>query len=85
MTPKIGAQPAEYRGMSFKLRDKGRTSATCKHESLMRIEVAGMSRDVCESCGRVRIGYVEDHARARAAQRATATSPDSDGSSANTA
>ena len=29
----------------------------------MRIEVAGMSREVCESCGRVSLGYVEDHYR----------------------
>ena len=27
----------------------------------MRIEVAGMSREVCETCGRVSLGYVEDH------------------------
>lgn len=27
----------------------------------MRIELAGMSREVCASCGRVSVGYVEEH------------------------
>lgn len=25
------------------------------------MEIAGMSRSVCESCGRVSVGYVENH------------------------
>ena len=35
--------------------------ANCRHESTMRIVVAGMSREVCEACGRVSLGYVGDH------------------------
>jgi hypothetical protein len=37
--------------------------ANCRHESTMRIVVAGMSREVCEACGRVSLGYVGDHRR----------------------
>jgi hypothetical protein len=46
----------------------------------MKIEIAGMSREVCESCGRVRIGYVENHAKAKDAQLAALASSGSEGS-----
>jgi hypothetical protein len=57
-----------------------RRMSTCSHESLMKIEIAGMSREVCESCGRVRIGYVENHAKAKDAQLAALASSGSEGS-----
>jgi hypothetical protein len=41
----------------------------CTHEKQMRIEVAGMSREVCESCGRVSVGFVDDHLHAAARDR----------------
>jgi hypothetical protein len=47
--------------MTLNFRARARTTSDCTHESEMRIEVAGMSRDVCEACGRVSLGYVEDH------------------------
>ncbi|HEU4894495.1 MAG TPA: hypothetical protein VFT85_01555 [Acidimicrobiia bacterium] len=27
----------------------------------MKIEIAGMSREVCELCGKITVSYVEDH------------------------
>ena len=47
---------------------KRRTTAQCNHESVIRIEVAGMSREVCEGCGRVSLAYVEEHFRTKLAQ-----------------
>lgn len=47
--------------MSLRFLTKSRITENCAHESQIRIEVAGMSRDVCERCGRVSVGYVEDH------------------------
>jgi hypothetical protein len=35
----------------------------CSHKSEMRMEIAGMSRSVCESCGRVSVTYIDDHLR----------------------
>lgn len=40
---------------------KDRVTSNCTHESQMRIEIAGMSREVCESCGKVSVAYIEDH------------------------
>lgn len=40
----------------------------CAHPVQMRIEIAGMSREVCESCGRVSVGYVESHISPKRAQ-----------------
>lgn len=45
----------------------------------MRIEIAGMSREVCENCGRVSVGYVEEHYTEQGAQAAL-TKPDWSGS-----
>lgn len=47
--------------MTLKFRTKKRATGTCAHESEITIAVAGMSRAVCESCGRVSVAYVEDH------------------------
>jgi hypothetical protein len=48
----------------------------CTHQVKMRIEIAGMSREVCESCGKVSVGYVESHispARAQVLSEVAAT------------
>jgi len=42
--------------------------STCEHKFQMRIEIAGMSREVCESCGKVSVAYVESHLSAERAQ-----------------
>lgn len=55
--------------MTIKFLSKNRTSTSCKHESQMRIEVAGMSREVCESCGKITVGYVENHLAPERAQK----------------
>lgn len=46
--------------MGFGFKAKQRTTETCPHTNQVTIEVAGMSRSVCESCGRVSVGYVGD-------------------------
>ena len=46
--------------MGFAFKTRQRTTETCLHTSQVTIEVAGMSRSVCESCGRVSVGYVGD-------------------------
>lgn len=61
MTPKTFGCGVEDSDMPLKFLAKGRTTANCKHDSVIRIEVAGMSREVCEDCGRVSLGYVEQH------------------------
>lgn len=65
MTPKTSDRLVEDSHMSLKFLAKRRITANCKHQSFIRIEVAGMSREVCEGCGRVSIGYVEEHLLAR--------------------
>lgn len=47
--------------MTLNFMAKRRMTAGCAHDHQMRIEVAGMSREVCESCGRVSVAYVGDH------------------------
>lgn len=46
--------------MGFTFKTKQRATQTCTHTSEVTIEVAGLSRSVCESCGRVSVGYVGD-------------------------
>ena len=46
--------------MGFAFKTRQRTTETCLHTNQVTIEVAGMSRSVCESCGRVSVGYVGD-------------------------
>lgn len=55
--------------MTIKFLSKHRSTTDCKHESQMRIEVAGMSREVCEACGKVSVGYIENHLRPERAQK----------------
>lgn len=47
--------------MTIKFLAKKRTTADCAHPKKIRIEVVGMSREVCESCGLVSLGYVSNH------------------------
>lgn len=54
--------------MTINFRSRRRTTSDCEHETSMRIEVAGMSREVCESCGRVSVGFVEEHFSPEGAQ-----------------
>lgn len=49
--------------MSLKFLAKQRPVTHCDHPSEVRLEIAGLSRSVCESCGRVSVGYVGDHFR----------------------
>lgn len=47
--------------MTINFLARRRVSSVCVHESQMRIEIAGLSREVCEACGRVSVGYVGNH------------------------
>lgn len=47
--------------MTINFLSKGRFTSSCTHESVITNEIAGLSREVCELCGRVSLGYVEDH------------------------
>lgn len=40
-----------------------RPSTQCEHTSEVRLEIAGLVRSVCESCGRVSVDVVEDRFR----------------------
>lgn len=55
--------------MTINFFSKHRSTTECKHESQMRIEVAGMSREVCEACGKVSVGYVESHLGSERAEK----------------
>lgn len=47
--------------MTINFRSMRRVTPECAHESQIRTEIAGLSREVCESCGRVSVGYVGNH------------------------
>lgn len=47
--------------MTIKFLSKHGSTTQCKHESQLRMEIAGMSREVCEACGKVSVGYIENH------------------------
>lgn len=61
MTPKIRQVWGDVVDMTFKFPPRRRATATCTHDTQMRIEVAGLSREVCEACGKVSVGFVEHH------------------------
>jgi hypothetical protein len=46
--------------MGFGFKTKQRATETCPHTDQVTIEVAGLSRSVCESCGKVSVVYVGD-------------------------
>lgn len=47
--------------MTINFRNRRRAINDCTHEETVRTETAGMSREVCESCGHVSVGFVADH------------------------
>jgi hypothetical protein len=55
------ARVADSERMTLNFLTKRRPTTECDHTAQMRLEIAGMSRSVCESCGKVSVGYVEDH------------------------
>lgn len=81
MTPKVRAAVADLSDMALKFLTKRRMTSNCAHESLMRIEVAGMSREVCEECGRVKLGFIEAHHGSVPARAGAEVSSDLDGGS----
>lgn len=62
----------DYMTLSFL--SKRRLTADCTHSNQMRIEIAGMSREVCESCGKVTVSYVEEHYHPERVKEVAATS-----------
>ena len=76
MTPKIGPRNVDHRSMTLNFLTKRRMTTECTHEKQIRTEVAGMSREVCESCGRVSVGFVDDHLQAAARERGQLDLPD---------
>lgn len=61
MTPKIFAHPDDESDMTINFRSLRRVTPECEHETEIKTEIAGLSRTVCESCGRVSVGYVGNH------------------------
>lgn len=59
--------------MTLNFLSKNRVTGHCEHESQIRTEVAGMSREVCESCGKVTVGYIQSHIRPERAQKLEAS------------
>ena len=55
--------------MTLNFLAKHRFTSDCQHKTQMRIEIAGMSREVCESCGKVSVSFIEDHFKPEHAQR----------------
>jgi hypothetical protein len=69
--------------MALNFLTKRRMTSNCTHKSVMRIEVAGMSREVCESCGRIRLDYIEAHHGTALVHAGADVSSDMEGSSAS--
>lgn len=61
MTPKLSAHIDDDSGMTINFRSMRRPTTPCEHETQIKTEIAGLSRSVCESCGRVSVGYVGNH------------------------
>lgn len=59
--------------MTLKFLSKNKVTGACEHESQIRTEVAGMSREVCESCGKVTVGYIQSHIQPERAQELEAS------------
>lgn len=49
--------------MGINFMTKRRPSTQCAHTSEVRLEIAGLVRSVCESCGKVSVDVVEDRFR----------------------
>jgi hypothetical protein len=61
MTPIFWKESDDHRWHEHQIPVTTPTASECTHESSIRMEFAGMSREVCEACGRVSVGFVEDH------------------------
>ena len=60
--------------MTLSFLSKRRFASDCAHVNQMRIEIAGLSREVCETCGKVTVSYVEEHYSPERAQALAAES-----------
>jgi hypothetical protein len=78
MAPRNRTVSADATGMSLKFLTKQRPVTHCDHPSEVRLEIAGLSRSVCESCGRVSVGYVKDHFRSSRAHELLEIGSDED-------
>jgi hypothetical protein len=78
MTPKklVPAVDQPSMTLGFFMRRSG--PPECAHPSIVRTEIAGMSREVCTQCGQVNVGYVTDHYSARKISAPTQASPTAD-------
>lgn len=66
--------------MTLNFMSKRRPPGKCGHPAWVRLAIAGMSRSVCESCGKISVGYVEDHfAPERVQEVALLLGPDGSG------
>ena len=67
--------------MTLNFLSQRRLTTDCGHAAQMKIEIAGMSREVCELCGKITVSYVEDHFSPHRAQelaeRSTSSSDES--------
>ena len=61
MVPSIRGESADRDHMSLNFMSKRRSPDKCDHRARVRIEIAGMSRSVCEGCGQISVGFVEHH------------------------
>lgn len=56
-----GAVFADENRMELSFLTNRRSTATCEHVHQVSFEIAGMSRSVCENCGKVSVRYIENH------------------------
>jgi hypothetical protein len=70
--------------MTLNFLSKRRHMTDCSHKSQMKIEIAGMSREVCESCGKVTVSFVDEHFSRERAQELAERSVGADDTSDKT-
>lgn len=68
MDTKKGPARADVLDMTIHFLTKRRATLDCSHETQMTIEIAGLSRGVCETCGKVSVSYVGEHFKSEMAQ-----------------
>lgn len=66
---RVSSPPVDEIHMTIKFLSKNRAITNCTHETQIRTMVAGMSREVCNACGKVSVGYVENHLGAEGSQK----------------
>ncbi len=69
MTLEFSSPPVDEIYMTIKFLSKNRATTNCAHETQIRTMVAGMSREVCKACGKVSVGYVENHLGAEGSEK----------------